>query len=127
MGRCSHSVQVLNPEVLYLTLTHRWYDMIDSGVKLEEYRELSDYWVGRLRDKSRTCIDKVVDGGRCSYACWGMGSCGFAPFKEVCFMRGYSGVRMRFECLDVTIGRGRPEWGAPEDRDVFIIKLGKRI
>ena len=26
----------------------------------------------------------------------------------------------------ITIGKGNPEWGAPNE-DVFIIKLGKRI
>ena len=26
----------------------------------------------------------------------------------------------------ITIGKGNPEWGAP-DKEVFIIKLGKRI
>lgn len=32
------------------------------------------------------------------------------------------------QCLEegITIGRGRPEWGAPE-HTTFIIKLGKRL
>ena len=25
----------------------------------------------------------------------------------------------------ISIGRGNPEWGAPVDRDVFIIKIGE--
>jgi hypothetical protein len=32
---------------------------------------------------------------------------------------------MTFELEKITIGKGKPEWGAP-DEDVFIIKLGKR-
>ena len=32
---------------------------------------------------------------------------------------------MTFEIESITIGKGKPEWGAPTE-DVFIIKLGKR-
>lgn len=34
--------------VLHLTLKKYWFDMIKSGVKKEEYREIKDYWVKRL-------------------------------------------------------------------------------
>ena len=40
---------------------------------------------------------------------------GVHPFKCV-----------HFVCEGITIGKGNPEWGAPEE-DVFIIKLGARI
>lgn len=30
------------------------------------------------------------------------------------------------EIASITIGKGKPEWGAPTE-DVFIIKLGKRV
>ena len=33
---------------------------------------------------------------------------------------------MMWECEGIEIGRGRPEWGAPDD-EVFVIKLGNRI
>lgn len=32
-----------------------------------------------------------------------------------------------FVCEGITIGKGNPAWGAPEDEEVFIIKLGKRL
>lgn len=32
-----------------------------------------------------------------------------------------------FKIDSLGIGRGNPNWGAPTDRGVFIIKLGKRI
>ena len=34
--------------VLHLTLKKYWFDMIKSGIKKEEYREIKDYWVKRL-------------------------------------------------------------------------------
>lgn len=34
---------------LKLTLSCEWYDMIESGIKEEEYRDITPYWI------SRTC------------------------------------------------------------------------
>lgn len=35
-------------KTLYLTLKKKWFDMIVSGVKKEEYRESKVYWLKRL-------------------------------------------------------------------------------
>lgn len=85
-------------KVLYLPLKKEWYEMIERGVKREEYREMKAYWQKRLTGH--------IDAVRFSY--------------------GYTQRRMTFECASITIGRGRPEWGAPEE-DVFIIKIGNRL
>ena len=37
-------------DTLHLTLKEQWFDMILSGVKKEEYREVKPYWVRRLLD-----------------------------------------------------------------------------
>lgn len=34
--------------VLHLPLKKGWYEMIESGVKTEEYREIKPYWAKRL-------------------------------------------------------------------------------
>ena len=34
---------------------------------------------------------------------------------------------MLFKLNDISIGYGNPEWGAPKDKEVFILKLGNRI
>lgn len=36
------------PKTLHLTLKKKWFDMIASGEKKEEYREVKKYWVDRL-------------------------------------------------------------------------------
>lgn len=51
----------------------------------------------------------------------------FRDYKYVRLHRGYTSTTMTFEIKDITIGRGREEWGAPKDKEVFIIKLGKRL
>ncbi len=113
-------------KTLHLVLKAEWYDMIASGEKREEYREITSYWLNRLRDKAMTCIDKVVCRAKCDLQCWKTDNCGFSDFDVVCFYRGYTKQRMIFECKGINIGRGCKKWGAP-DRDVFIIRLGERI
>lgn len=43
---------------LVLVLKKKWFDMIDSGIKKEEYREIKDYWIRRLILKEY--IDKAM-------------------------------------------------------------------
>ena len=35
-------------KTLHLPLKAKWYEMIESGVKTEEYREIKPYWMKRL-------------------------------------------------------------------------------
>lgn len=99
---------------LYLSLKKQWYEMIERGEKREEYREMKPYWQKRLIETSKTYPQSPV-------------SCdSLKRIDAVCLSYGYTKRRMTFECAGITIGRGRPEWGAPED-EVFVIKLGRRI
>lgn len=88
--------------ILHLTLKKRWFDMITSGEKTEEYREIKPHWDARLR------IGHYFDA--------------------VSFRNGYSKAapKMLVECRGIFIGHGVQVWGAPKD-PVFIIKLGKII
>lgn len=100
-------------KILYLPLKKKWYEMIERGEKLEEYREIGRHWVNRL------CSDKAFEGCVCTdFIC--------KDFDAVCFSYGYTKRRMLWECKGVDVGQGRIEWGAP-NHDTFIIKLGKRL
>ena len=33
-----------NKSILHLNLKKKWFDMILSGIKTDEYREMSPYW-----------------------------------------------------------------------------------
>lgn len=112
--------------ILHLHLKAQWYDMIERGEKREEYREITSYWVNRLRDKAMTCIDKKICRSECDLQCWKIDRCGFEPFDTVKFSYGYTKRNMLWECNGISIGRGREEWGAP-NHETFIIKLGKQI
>jgi hypothetical protein len=35
-------------KTLKLTIKKKWFNMIESGEKTEEYREITQYWINRL-------------------------------------------------------------------------------
>lgn len=111
-------------KILYLTLKKQWFDLINSGIKTEEYREIKPYWIKRLTKCKGNC-DKI----NC-WSCLTRTSIGFHPsnYTHVHFRHGYAKEApvMKFEISGITIGCGNPDWGGA-DKDVFIIKLGKRI
>jgi len=108
-------------KILDLPLKKEWYNMIESGIKDEEYRDIKSYWIKRLclyADTLMRCVD-------CDslFMC---DSC-FEPYKytHVRFRHGYTKRTMMREIESISIGYGKPEWGAPTDRKVFIIKFKK--
>ena len=119
-------------KTLHLPLKAKWYEMIESGVKTEEYRILSSHWVQRLLDLANGKRLKWIDAFPLSFHSidiknsMKMGVLKFRQFDAVKFSYGYTKRTMTFEIESITIGKGKPEWGAPTE-DVFIIKLGKRV
>ena len=106
----------------HLTLKAQWYDMIEQGIKKEEYRETKQYWQKRLcsnygDEMCRRCI------AYCERACHYVTS----PFNRVCFHFGYTNRTMTFKIEDIHIGKGNPYWGAEEGKQYFVIKLGERL
>lgn len=99
-------------------LKAKYYNMIARGEKKEEYRGIKPYWMSRLfgiKEPSQLayCLDKN----------------GNYPnrFDCACFHWGYTNYTITFRIEGIKIGEGKPEWGAPINEKVFIIKLGKRI
>lgn len=89
-------------DTLHLTLKKKWFDMIISGIKKEEYREIKPYWVKRLMATKKS-------------------------YSRVLFKNGYGPnvPRALIELKGLMAGLGVVEWGAPEGKEVFILKLGK--
>ena len=104
-------------KTLHLVLKGKWHDMIESGIKKEEYREIRPYWINRL-------CETAADSGICSGD--NRNYVEICHFDEVRFHRGYTNTTMEFRVKDITIGIGKPEWGAPDNK-VFIIKLGDKL
>ena len=97
-----------NEKILHLTLKKKWFDMIASGEKKEEYRECKPYWYARL-------------------------CCGFPTlyspkdYDFILFKNGYgkNAPTMKVECLGISRGEAKPEWSDNWEGTVYIIKLGK--
>lgn len=124
-------------KILFLPLKKKWYDMIESGIKTEEYREIKPYWEKRLVDyqglkehylknKGYFAIKRVlfpnlplIPGDIMKI--WSRG------YTHVRFSYGYTKRTMMFEVSEITRGEGNPEWGAEPGQYYFIIKLGKRV
>lgn len=86
---------------LHLTLKKKWFNLIKSGQKTEEYREIKPYWDRRLM------ADKQYD--------------------TVTFKNGYAKDAPTFtiELKEILSGYGVVEWGAPEGERVYILRLGE--
>ena len=117
---------------LKLVLKSKWYDLIESGVKTEEYREVKDYWCKRLKGFARLCRYSLPSAEVGKRMCQMKGT--LCPsgtqtdyYTTVRFQRGYTKATMRYEITNIGFGKGKPEWGAPEDKEVFILFLGKRL
>lgn len=111
---------------LELVLKKKWFDMIASGEKKEEYRELTSYWAARLVDELDS--NPQVDEGFMRHGhYYGMGTP--QPFEIVRFRHGYSknAPEMSFKISDITVWAGKFEWGAEPGKKYFVIKLGDRI
>lgn len=119
-------------KTLHLPLKKEWYNKIESLIKPEEYRGITAYWIVRFfRDENGKKISRLTANFLASnleILKWWIesGKLVFKPFDFVKFSYGYTKRTMTFEIKDISIGKGKPEWGAPKE-DVFIIKLGERI
>ena len=67
---------------LHLHLKKKWYDMIASGEKKEEYRDFKPYYHKRL----------------------------YHPYEYVKLHLGYTKIHMLFRCIKIDVGFGKEEW-----------------
>lgn len=82
--------------VLKLVVKKKWFDMIVSGKKTEEYREIKPYWIDKL-------VNQDADSGFIGYANEEkkqpkiFGEIEYIPFTHVLFFHGYSKNRKSIE------------------------------
>lgn len=109
----------MNKKILHLPVRSKWYLMEELGIKTEEYREINDYWCKRLMEDPLQVIYPFCDITQVNP------NIRFKHFDGVRMRYGYTRRFMDFGKPTIKIGRGNPEWGAPQHRDVFIINLKK--
>lgn len=123
-------------KTLDLVLKEKWYRMIESGEKTEEYREIKPHWIRRLYYKASCSypvpwVAMVVTSQNPEYLKKANknGTMRLRAFTHVTFHLGYSKDRpsMTFALDKITINKGKPEWGAEEGKLYFVIHLGERL
>mgnify|MGYP001569519858 CR=1 FL=1 len=116
-------------KTLYLPIKKKWFDMILSGEKKEEYRELKKFYFDRLVNTweyAGQFKGKLKDLTKFEYA-RSFDPKEFSKYNLVCLRNGYgnSVPEIVVECLGISIGTAKPEWSDNWQGELFVIKLGK--
>lgn len=91
--------------MLTLPIKKKWFDLILSGEKREEYRKISPYYTSRFQNLFHADTDA----------------------KEICFRNGYSSTSPSFVAVcTLDIGEGKEEWGAEPGQIYYRLHV-KRI
>ncbi|MFG6319581.1 MAG: ASCH domain-containing protein [Clostridia bacterium] len=92
--------------MLTLPIEKKWFDMIESGEKKEEYREIKPYWTSRFENLTYFDFRKI-----------------FRDF-EVEFRNGYGNRVPKIRCrCRLRIGIGKTEWGAEPNKEYYILEI----
>ena len=97
-------------KTLHLNVKKQWFDMIASGFKKEEYREIKEYWINRFIKKEDLSNQN---------------------YSIIEFKNGYQkkSPTIIVEFNGIFVGKPKPEWSGnifgKEIKDCFVIKLGK--
>ena len=121
-------------KTLHLVLKRKWWEMIDSGEKTEEYRDVNHYWAIRLLDSQYRWYSQNIDYPK-DFIDWlrfglGHNDIGFRSYEKVCFHLGYTNNTMTFKIDSIKVKIGsecRIDWGAEPNKYYFVIKLRERV
>ena len=96
--------------MLTLPIMGKWFNMILSREKGEEYREIKPYYMVRFK--------KIFEMYPNSYIPTG------TDIKKIRFRNGYGSSRPEFiaEC-SLDIKTGREEWGAEKGKEYYALKI----
>lgn len=110
---------------LQLSLKTKWFEMTKAGIKTEDYRDITNFWVIRLSEP-RTDLNSKID-----FFHHGIARV-FKKFTQNTITLGYPKKGdteriLKFEHAGIEIREGSPEWGAEPGKVYFVIKHGKQI
>lgn len=104
--------------MITLTIKKKWFDMILSGEKREEYREIKPYYDSRLPKEFGMFKDgnRLVKGN--TYPPSDMSK------QKIQFRNGYGKDSPCFTAIcSLSIGTGKVEWGAEQDVEYYRISI----
>lgn len=90
--------------MLVLPIQKKWFDMIISGEKKEEYREIKPYYCSRFKNIFGLDYRNKT--------------------REIIFRNGYKHDSPQVKCLcQLRIGTGKEKWGAVRNKEYYILKI----
>lgn len=114
--------------VLKLTVKKEWFDLIKSGEKTEEYREVKSYWESRFqlykgKRMSANEWDRFYDE---YFSLDNKHHISFVNYTHVEFKNGYAkdAPTIITKCNGISVGNPTQKGSQLFDKDVFIISIG---
>lgn len=105
---------------MILPIKRKWFDMIFSGEKKEEYREIKPYYETRFMN----LFGMVIKDGKLLQIPAPFLENPHIPVRTIIFRNGYSknSPTLEAECT-LSIGKGKPEWGAKPGKEYYILHI----
>lgn len=103
--------------MVVLPIKRKWFDMIMSGEKREEYREIKPYWEKRLEIfPARLQAEEAMASGKVGYLSHFVGQCkiraGYNKTSPTAIISYW-----------VDVGSGKTEWGAEPDAKYYRLHI----
>ena len=96
--------------MLTLPIKKKWFDMILSGEKKEEYREIKPYYNSRLG--VRLIIQELINGSNAKF------------ISNIMFRNGYGKDRPTILCkCEISKGYGKPKLSAKPNKLYYVLKI----
>lgn len=108
--------------MLILPIKKKWFDMIRSGEKKEEYREIKPYYRKRFENNFQKFLKDFNNGKKAPIDEWLYTQIKFHLCVK--FRNGYSAGSPAIICkCRLRIGKGKPEWGAERGKSYYILEI----
>ena len=99
--------------MLTLPIKKKWFDMILSGEKKEEYREIKPYYISRFKNV---------------FAMEPYSNLPVFDKQKVIFRNGYSANSPSFTAVcSLDIKKGKSEWGAEQGVEYYVLTIHEII
>ena len=107
--------------MLILPIKKKWFDMIASGEKKEEYREIKPYYKTRFYN----AINEVLEKETFAQQATNLILYNNEVWIDVLFRNGYRKNSPTIKCKCNFAGKrtGKKEWGAEEGKQYYVLKI----
>lgn len=114
--------------MLTLPIKKKWFDMILSGEKKEEYREITPYYMSRLSNLFCVWTKNAEYHSENMRRFLRSENAKKNITQEIMFRNGYSKNSPSFTAkCTLSVGQGKEEWGAETGKEYFVLTVQEII